>query len=116
MNNFSDLLYDFSDSNISDDTLNTLVSKITSVLNDDERNIIESVSSKLLNAKVKTTYVDLYPEITSQDLNDIMKKEIWDDSDEWAHEMYAISDGIMSNLDELESNNFKQLIKALKEK
>lgn len=116
MENFDNLLYQFSDEKVSDSKISSIVDKVKNCLNSDEIEILESLSGLLTTAKVKQKYIDDYKYITSKDLNEIMKVMIWDNSDDWAKEMYSVSDGIMTNLTQLENDNFKKLIIAIKNK
>lgn len=111
-----DLLFNHADLEHSDDVLISMVEKISSVLSTDEIEILNEVTEKLHDAKTSDEFVDRYPEVTSDDLNNVFKRYIWDNSDDWADEMFSVSDGIMTNLNMLESDAIKQLIIELNKK
>lgn len=116
LNMFKDLLLTHGNVNVDDDFINCIIEKIGDVLTDDETVFLEELGEKLVYAKVEEEFVDRYPEVTSEDLNKLFKHYIWDNSSDWANEMYSVTDGIMSNLNMLESDALKQFIKTLNEK
>lgn len=116
LNMFKDLLLTHGNVNVDDEFINCIVEKIGDVLTDDEAVFLEELGEKLVYAKVEEEFVDRYPEVTSEDLNKLFKHYIWDNSSDWANEMYSVTDGIMSNLNMLESDALKQFIKTLNEK
>lgn len=116
LNMFKDLLLTHGNVNVDDEFINCIIEKIGDVLTDDEAEFLEELGEKLVYAKVEEEFVDRYPEVTSEDLNKLFKHYIWDNSSDWANEMYSVTDGIMSNLNMLESDALKQFIKTLNEK
>ena len=116
LNMFKDLLLTHGNVNVDDEFINCIIEKIGDVLTDDETEFLEELGEKLVYAKVEEEFVDRYPEVTSEDLNKLFKHYIWDNSSDWANEMYSVTDGIMSNLNMLESDALKQFIKTLNEK
>lgn len=116
LNMFKDLLLTHGSVNVDDEFINCIIEKIGDVLTDDETVFLEELGEKLVYAKVEEEFVDRYPEVTSEDLNKLFKHYIWDNSSDWANEMYAVTDGIMSNLNMLESDALKQFIKTLNKK
>lgn len=116
LNMFKDLLLTHGNVNVDDQFIDCIIEKIGDVLTEEEAVFLEELGEKLVYAKVKEEFVDRYPEVTSEDLNNLFKHYIWDNSSDWASEMYSVTDGIMSNLNMLESDALKQFIKTLNEK
>lgn len=116
LNMFKDLLLTHGSVNVDDNFIDCVIEKIGSVVTDEEAQFLEELSEKLIYAKVEEEFTDRYPEITSDDLNELFKNYVWDGSSDWANEMYSVTDGIMSNLNMLESDALKQFIKTLNEK
>lgn len=116
LNTFKDLLFTHGNDDFSDSFIDEIIAKMEGVLSTDEVEYLEELGEKLVYAKVKEEFVDRYTEVTSEDLNKLFKHYIWDNSSDWASEMFSVTDGIMSNLNMLESDALKQFIKTLNEK
>jgi len=110
LNMFNEMLFTHSDPKVDDSKLDEIVTKMQSVLSQEEIDILNAVGEKLTYAKVKEDFVDRYEAVDSSHLNNIFKRYIWDGSEDWANEMYPVSDGIMSNLNMLESDAIKRFI------
>ena len=116
LNMFKDLLLTHGNVNVNDEFIDCIIEKIGDVITDEEAVFLEELADKLVYAKVKEDFTDRYPDITSDDLNELFKHYVWEGSSDWASEMYSVTDGIMSNLNMLESDALKQFIKTLNEK
>lgn len=116
LNMFKDLLLTHGNVNVDDEFIDCIIEKIGDVITDEEAVFLDEMADKLVYAKVKEDFTDRYPDITSDDLNELFKHYVWEGSSDWASEMYSVTDGIMSNLNMLESDALKQFIKTLNEK
>lgn len=116
LNMFKDLLLTHGNVNVDDEFIDCIIEKIGDVITDEEAVFLDELADKLVYAKVKEDFTDRYPDITSDDLNELFKHYVWEGSSDWASEMYSVTDGIMSNLNMLESDALKQFIKTLNEK
>ena len=116
LNMFKDLLLTHGNVNVDDEFIDCIIEKIGDVITDEEAVFLDEMADKLVYAKVKEDFTDRYPDITSDDLNELFKHYVWEGSSDWASEMYSVTDGIMSNLNMFESDALKQFIKTLNEK
>ena len=116
LNMFKDLLLTHGNVNVDDEFIDCIIEKIGDVITDEEAVFLDELADNLVYAKVKEDFTDRYPDITSDDLNELFKHYVWEGSSDWASEMYSVTDGIMSNLNMLESDALKQFIKTLNEK
>lgn len=116
LNTFKELLFNHGNIDGSDSFIEGIVAKLTDVLNEEEVAYLDELGTELEFAKVKEEFIDRHAETTSEDLNDLFQRYIWDDSGAWASEMYSVTDGIMSNLNMLESDALKTFIKTINKK
>lgn len=116
LNKFKNVVLDNVDIRFSNSRIEKLIQKMKTVLDNDDIEILNDLGSRLENVVVEESFVDRYEEITSDDLNEVFKKYIWEDSESWADEMSSVSSGILSKLNMLESDAFKQLIIQLNKK
>ena len=87
-----------------------LVEKMLSNINDNELEYLKSVFLKLKYAKVETDVIDDYPDVTSNDLQELLKELVWENSDDWSSEMSSVAENIFYGLNTVELNAMKKLM------
>lgn len=93
---------------------NTIVDKIRGVLNEEEADAFDEMLNAVRLPNDEKVVEQNLGELSVDDVRDVFKDLVWENSDNWTEEMYNVPSNMMAYMSYIELNNFKQLIEKIK--